>query len=346
MGQVVRFDAPGRVTLIEEADRALSAAEIRIRTRYSGISAGTELTAYRGTNPYLSRHWDDQRRLFVSGGTSFAYPLDGWGYEESGTIIEVGPAADQALLGRTVWGTWGHRSTHIVPAVWARSRLLPHDVDPICGIFARIGSIALNALHDAEVAMGDTVAVFGLGVPGIILTQLLLRSGAQVIAVDGVTDRLERARAFGAEVLDLRTADPAERIRELTGSRGADIAIEISGSHQALHQAIRSTAYNSKVVCVGFLQGEGTALRLGEEFHHNRIQLVSSQTGGVSPRLQHRWTRDRLERTVMDLIARERLEVRPLVTHVVPAADAAEAFALLDARTEGALQVVLDFSAA
>jgi threonine dehydrogenase-like Zn-dependent dehydrogenase len=48
----------------------------------------------------------------------------------------------------------------------------------------------------------------------------------------------------------------------------------------------------------------------------------------------------------MDLIARDRLEVRPLVTHVVPAADAAEAFALLDARTEGALQVVLDFSAA
>lgn len=347
MGKVVRFASPRLVTLVEEPDRPLSAAEVRIRTRYSGISAGTELTAYRGSNPYLSRRWDIERRMFVLGGASFTYPLDGWGYEEVGEVVEVGSAADSALLGRMVWGTWGHRANHVAPAGWAALRLLPEHVDPLSGIFARMGAIALNGVHDAEVALGDTIAVFGQGVPGLLVTQLCQLSGAQVLAVDGVLDRLALARRFGAlEAIDFRAADPAERIRELTGSRGADASIEISGSHDALHQAIRSTAYNSRVVCCGFLQGHGAGLRLGEEFHHNRIQLISSQTSGVTPRLGHRWNRERLERTVMRLIAEQRLHVLPLVTHVVPAAEVGDAFELLDTGAPGTLQVVLDFGKA
>jgi len=344
MGQVVRFAAPGHVVLVEEPERAPAADEVRLRTRYSGISAGTELTAYRGSNPYLSRRWDPERRLFVIGDASYAYPLDGWGYEEVGRVVEVGRAVDPALLGRMVWGTWGHRATHVVTGAYAETRLLSADFDPLWAIFARIGAIALNGLHDAEVNLGETIAVFGLGVPGLLMTQLCLLSGVQVLAVDGIEDRLTLARRFGAtEAIDFRQGDPAERIRALTGGRGADTSIEVSGSHAALQQAIRSTAYNSRVVCVGFLQGEGAALRLGEEFHHNRIQLISSQTSGVSARSAHRWDRERLERTVMHLIADKRLDVGALVTHVLPVAEAGAAFALLDRGGEGALQVVLDF---
>lgn len=344
MSQVVRFASPGRVTLVDEQDRELSAAEVRIRTRYSGISAGTELTAYRGSNPYISRRWDAERRLFVLGDASQPYPLDGWGYEEVGRIVELGERVDPSLLDRMVWGTWGHRSTHIAPASWATARLLPEHVDPLCGIFARIGAIALNGVLDAEVNIGETVAVFGLGVPGLLVTQLCLRSGARVLAVDGVAHRLKAARGFGVdEAIDYRHTDPAVRIHELTGGRGADVSIEVSGSQVALHEAVRSTAYNSRVVCVGFLQGEGVGLRLGEEFHLNRIQIVSSQSSGINPRLAHRWNRERAEQTVMRLIATDRLEVRSLITDVVPVTDVAEAFTLLDSGAEGALQVVLDF---
>ncbi len=344
MGQVVRFAAPRRVVLVDEQDRPLTATEVRIRTRYSGVSAGTELTAYRGSNPYLSRRWDADRRLFVLGDASHPYPLDGWGYEEVGRIVEVGSSSDQSLLGRMVWGTWGHRSTHAVESSWAAARLLPDHVDPVCGIFARIGAIALNGVLDAELHLGEAVAVFGLGVPGLLVTQLCLGSGARVLAVDGVADRLSFASGFGVdEAIDYRRTNAAERIHELTAGRGADVAIEVSGSQIALHEAVRSTAYNSRVVCVGFLQGEGVGLRLGEEFHLNRIQIVSSQTSGINPRLAHRWNRERLEQTIMRLIAENRLEVRSLITHVVPVADVADAFALLDSAAEGVLQVVLDF---
>jgi 2-desacetyl-2-hydroxyethyl bacteriochlorophyllide A dehydrogenase len=345
MAGMVRFVGPRDVTLVEYPEPPLAPSEVRVATLYSGISAGTELTAYRGTNPYLNSVWDAELRLFIAGNGTPVYPLDGWGYEEVGRVVEVAGDAPGDLFGRLVWGAWGHRSSHVVSAQEAARRLLEDGVSPIRGIFARIGAISLNAVLDAQVNVGETVAVFGLGVPGLLVTQLCKLSGATVVAVDRVPQRLERAGALGADhVIDLDATPVAERVRELTGGRGADVSIEVSGSYAALHEAVRSTAYNSQVVCVGFLQGQGTLLRLGEEFHHNRIQITCSQTSGVSRHLDHRWTRDRLEQTVMRLIAEERLAVEPLVTHVLPAAQVAHAFELLDKADPDVLQVVIAFS--
>ena len=67
MARVVRFSAPRHAEVIELEDPPVGPDEVRIDTVYSGISAGTELTAYRGSNPYLSNEWDAERRLFVPG---------------------------------------------------------------------------------------------------------------------------------------------------------------------------------------------------------------------------------------------------------------------------------------
>ena len=84
-------------------------------------------------------------------------------------------------------------------------------------------------------------------------------------------------------MLDAATGDVAEQIRELTDGRGADVCLEVTGNYRALHEAIRSVAYSSRVCAAGFMQGEGLGLRLGEEFHHNRVQVVCSQISGVAP---------------------------------------------------------------
>ena len=89
MPDIVQFTAPGRVELIETDAAPLVPGSVRIATWYSGISAGTELTAYRGTNPYLTSTWDTERRLFVPGEPSFGYPVQGWGYSEVGQVVEV-----------------------------------------------------------------------------------------------------------------------------------------------------------------------------------------------------------------------------------------------------------------
>ena len=333
MGRVVTFEGPRRVSVREYEDPALGPNEVRLETLYSGISAGTEMTAYRGSNPYLAKRWEPDRRLFVEGHTSLEYPVEGWGYEEVGEVAEVGPGVTEVETGDVVYGTWGHRSHTVVDEAWAAARRLPPGVDPLIGVFSRIGAIALNAVLDADVHVGEYVAVFGQGVPGLIAAQLAGLNGGTVIAVDGIPKRLDLARELGvAHVLDFGEVSPAEEIKRLSEGRGADVSIEISGSYPALHEAIRSTAYNSKVISAGFFQGEGAGLFLGEEFHHNRINVVCSQISGLSPALDHRWNVERLERTVMSLAAEGRVSLQPLVTHVFEPERADEAFGLLDRR--------------
>ncbi|MHA6630251.1 zinc-dependent alcohol dehydrogenase [Pseudonocardia sichuanensis] len=344
MGKLVRFAAPRTVTLAEEPDRDLAADEVRVRTLFSGISAGTELTAYRGTNPYLSSKWDPQQRLFVPGTTSMEFPVDAWGYEEVGEVTETGTDTPGIAAGDIVWGKWGHRETTVLPASYAATRVLPTGANPLLGIFSEIGAIALNVVLDADIHLTETVAVFGLGVPGQLVAQLAKRSGARVIGVDRDPRRLQLARDLGTdEVIDAGTGEVAEQIRALTGNRGADVCLEVAGHYGALHEATRAIAYNSRVVVAGFFQGDGIGLRLGEEAHHNRPQLVVSQIGGVAAGVQHRWDTYRLQSSFMQLAASGSLQLEELVSHVMPVDEAAKAFHLLDTSPADALQVVLEF---
>src|SRR5262245_44183435 len=108
MGYVITLVAPREVTLVEYAEPELDPNQVRLRTLYSGISAGTELNQYRGVSPYLTKRWDSTRNLFMQGDTSQAYPLNTWGYEEAGEITELGAAVSRVKQGDIIWGTWGH----------------------------------------------------------------------------------------------------------------------------------------------------------------------------------------------------------------------------------------------
>jgi 2-desacetyl-2-hydroxyethyl bacteriochlorophyllide A dehydrogenase len=342
----VALTQPRTVALVEEPERALAEDELRVRTILSGISAGTELAAYRGTSPFLRKRWDADRRLFVPDPDreSLRYPVVA-GYEEVGQVVEAGPDA-AVPVGTIVYGTWGHRSHGIVTTSYARDRILPPGADPELGIFSHIGATALNGVLDSAVRLGETVAVFGLGVVGQLVAQLLRRAGATVIGVDLLPRRREVAESMGVDhVLDAGAGQVAEQIKSLTEGRGADLCVEASGSTRALHEAVRACAYSSRVVALGFYQGEAQGLFLGEELHHNRIALVCSQIGGIAPELQHRWDRARLVRTFMRLATEGAVHCSELITHRVPAADAAAIFRLLDEQPGEVLQAVLDFRA-
>ncbi|OLF09234.1 oxidoreductase [Actinophytocola xanthii] len=350
VGTVVQFVGTRRVEVVETADQPLEPGSVRVATLYSGISAGTELTAYRGTNPYLTRTWDEQRRLFVPGDAAPRYPMAGWGYSEVGVVREVSsdvagqpgvPAVDDV-----VWGIWGHRSEAVVPAAKLTGHTIPPGLDPLAATFARVGAVALNAVLAAELHLGEVAVVFGQGVIGLLATRLATLSGARVLACDAIPARLEKATEFRAvAAVDVRTASPAELARSITEGRGADVALELSGNHLALHEAIRSVAVGGRVVAAGFYQGDGIGLRLGEEFHHNRVELVCSQIGGPPPRLAGRWDQERMNRTFLTLAAEGMVDPVALVTHRVRVPEGvAAAYELLDRRPGEALQVVLDYT--
>lgn len=347
MPHVVQFSAVREVELVEIAPQPLTSGSVRISTWYSGISAGTELTAYRGTNPYLTSTWDADRRLFVPGEPSFGYPVSGWGYSEVGEVTEVADDVSGVRVGDVVHGIWGHRSDAVVPASAVLGRLVPDGADPLLGTFARVGAIALNAVLAADVRLGEQVAVFGQGVIGLLATRLATLAGGRVTAVDTLATRLAMAEVFGARhtVDALREGGAGESIREITGG-GADSAIELSGTDRALHEAIRAVRPEGLVAASGFYQGGAAHLRLGEEFHHNRVRIVASQISGVPVALGGRWDQARLVRTVMALIFDGSLDAGALVSDIVPAADVAAVFDRLDAGDPDIMQALLRFDAA
>ncbi len=341
------FSAPKEVTFAELEEQPLGEGEVRLSTLYSGISAGTQLTAYRGINPFVRKKFEAETRLFLdrTEEAPSLYPVRGcWGYEEVGVVSELGPNVSGIKEGDVVYGTWGHKGMHVVTDSFARDHLLPEGLDPVAGIYSQMGAIALNAILDADIHIGETVVVFGQGVPGQLVAQLARLNGADVVAVDLDDYRLGFSERLGAaHTINSRGVDAAAQVKALTGGRGADVAIEISGAAGALHEAIRSVAYNGRVVTAGFYQGGAKDLYLGEEFHHNRIQLIGSQISGINLGLTNRWDRLRMERTVMQLALSGKLKLAELVTHRIAFEQAAEAYRMLDANTEPSLQVVLQF---
>ena len=343
MAYLVELAAPRVVKVRNYPTPEPAAAEVRVATYYSGISAGTELATYRGTNPYLGKLWDPEVELFLPGESTFHYPVSAWGYSEVGEIEALGPEATGFDLGEVVWGMWGHRSHAVLPAERLRGHALPAGVDPMIGSFARVGAVALNAVLASRAYVGETVVVFGQGVIGLLTTQLLVSQGVDVIAIDTMPHRLELAEKFGATPLPAADGDLALAVREHTEGRGPDRVIELTGAYPALHQAIRVAGSGGTVIAASFYQGPATALALGEEFHHNRVTLVSSQIGSLPPSLRDRWTPQRLHETVIRLYASGRLDPMALVSHVIPARLAADAYRLVDSPPSDLVQVILSF---
>jgi threonine dehydrogenase-like Zn-dependent dehydrogenase len=344
MEKIVAFVAPKQVGVLTKDIEPLQPDQVRLKTLFSGISAGTELTGYRGTAPFMTKIWDTKQRLFLEkDAPDEMYPRH-FGYEEVGEVIEVGTNVTDIPLGTRVFGTWSHRSQTVVDADYVRSRTMPDNLETILGIFSQFTAIALNGVHDGAIRIGETVVIFGMGILGQIVAQLVRHSGATVIAVDLLDSRLKMAEELGAHItLNAGRVKVAEEVRKLTNGRGADVCFEVTGSTVALNEAIRTAAYSARVVAMGFFQGQAQSLYLGEEFHHNRINLVCSQIFGVAPELKYRWDVLRMAQTGIRLQSEGVLNLKPLISHIKPVEEAAELFHLLDTSPESVMQAVIEF---
>lgn len=271
---------PRTCILADVEERAIRPDEVRATAIVSGISQGTELQLWRGTSPFGDKRFDPALRLFVQGDEALGYPLR-LGYEWVGRIAEVGGEVSGMRVGELVHLPRPHAEEHFFTVDTAAG--LPFVVraglDPERATFLQTATIALQAVHDASLKLGDRVAIFGLGAFGLLTVQLAHFQGAGWIAAsDPIADRRAFAERLGAAiVLDPTATDVGLELRRLDGV-GVDVAIEFSGSYSALQQAMRSVRVGGTVVAAGFYGGG--ELALGEEFHHNRLTLVASMGGG------------------------------------------------------------------
>jgi 2-desacetyl-2-hydroxyethyl bacteriochlorophyllide A dehydrogenase len=337
---------PGAVRVVDYDEPPLEAGQVRAEALLSGISHGTELALYRGATAFGGRRFDLDLRLFVDDAEN-AYPMR-LGYEWVGVVREAGASVRGVRVGDTVQLALPHRRTQTVAideSPFAPWSVLPPDLEPERAMLLHSTTIALAAIHDARLKVGDRVAVSGLGTLGLLAVQLARLNGASWIAgIDPIASRRELAAQLGADAtIDPAASDPAVEIKRVpTG--GVDVAIEFSGSYGALHTALRCVRMAGTVVAAGLYVGPaGSDLRLGEEWTHNRLTLVSSMSGWGNPARDEGWDRRRLRATALDLLASGRLRTDGFVTHRVPFERAAEAYELIDSRPEEVLRVVLTY---
>jgi len=359
--------ALGRPAYFDLTEQPPEEGEFRVDTVYSGVSAGTELTFVKGTNPYLHASWDADRGAFVDGEPSRRYPVESMGYMEVGRVVETRTA--QVATGDLVASTYGHRSGHVLDPRRTVVTVLPADLDPLLGVYvAQMGPICANGLLHASAELAGTrpadpgavtlsdgvrdqrVLVTGGGVVGL-LTGLFARAhgAAEVALADPDPQRLAAAEGLGLTPVVDDGASAVERWCTShwgtgPGDRGADLVFQCRGRASALATALRSLRPQGSVIDLAFYEGGAPELRLGEEFHHKGLTIRCAQIGRVPRGLAPEWDRRRLCAETLALLAGHGDGIRRhVVTDVVPFEDGAAVMTELAGRRRSTIQAVLAF---
>jgi predicted dehydrogenase/NADPH:quinone reductase-like Zn-dependent oxidoreductase len=361
--QSLGVERPGKATLFELPLDRPPTGGFHVETLYTGLSAGTELTFYKGTNPSLRSGWDAELGAFRPDRAARSYPVRTMGYMEVGRVTMVNGA--DLRPGQLVAMAYGHKSAHAADPARDRYVPLPPDLDPLLGIYvAHMGPICANGLLHAAAevvgpgvrSLGDGVRgmhvlVMGAGVVGLLTGLFAAHHGAASVCVaDTGARRLRAARGLGLEVVDQGRSEVwralKARHRFASGDRGADVAFQCRARPESLAEALRSLRPQGTVIDLAFYTGGAEALRLGEEFHHNGLAVRCAQIGRVPRGLAPRWHRDRLSAETIDLLqAHGRSIRRELVTDILPLDGAPHLLEELATRRREVLQAVFAVNA-
>jgi NADPH:quinone reductase-like Zn-dependent oxidoreductase len=297
--QALWITCPGTAELRPAELPGAATDSLRVRAINSGISRGTESLVFHGKVP--ESEWARMRCPFQEG--EFPFPVK-YGYAMVGHV-EDGPAE---RIGQRVFSLYPHQSRFAVPAIAAIP--VPDDVSDRRAVLAAQMETAMNGTWDAAPRIGDRIAIVGGGVAGCLLAYLCARlPGTQVTLIDVNPDRREVAVALGANF-----ATPDEELPS-----GCDLVFHASGIAEGLALALSLAGFEAMVVEMSWYGSKPVAVDLGGAFHSQRLTIVSSQVGSVSPARRARWDHRRRLSQALSLCADPRLDV--LVADETPFAD-------------------------
>ena len=303
--------------------------EVAIKALLSAISAGTEGMIYAGAFP---RGAALDASIGALQGT-FEYPFR-YGYACVGSVEALGPGVDPGWRGATVFTFHPHQDRIVVPV--SACERVAHGVSAQAALYLPQCETALTLVLDGAPRIGERVAVFGLGVVGLLTARLLAEFPlARLAGCEPLAWRRLQAERWGiGETVDC--ADP-RRCRERLEGFDADLAYELSGDPQALDVAIGTAGFDGRIVVGSWYGAQAVPLDLGGRFHRNRIRLLSSQVSTLAPALTGRWDKRRRLDAAWDALAR--LQPERLGSRLFPLAACTEAFEAVRARPEGVMQV-------
>jgi 2-desacetyl-2-hydroxyethyl bacteriochlorophyllide A dehydrogenase len=299
---------------------------VLVRTSYSGISAGTELLAYRGE---IDPDVPLDETIGALGGT-FSYPFQ-YGYSCVGRVERgAGPLTE----GDLVFALHPHQDRFVVPA---DDVIALDDMDERSATLLPLVETALQLSRDAGVAEGAAVVVAGLGVIGLLTSALLVRSGARVLASEPLEWRRVAAARFGVRAV--APGDLEEAIRAETEGQGASVLIEASGNPAVLASGLSLLAHEGTALVASWYGRKPVPLPLGAEFHRGRLTIRSSQVSTIPAAQQPEWTVAKRRQAALALL--DELPLATLATHTFAFDDAAAAFAAVDRGGDGLIHAAL-----
>jgi predicted dehydrogenase/threonine dehydrogenase-like Zn-dependent dehydrogenase len=358
----------GRVAAYDVPAPELQPGGILVRTAFSAISSGTEKAAVEAGRKsllgkamarpdlvkqvmeYAQSNGIAAARQKVQARLETLSPL---GYSCSGLVLEASAAGFQPgdRVACAGGGYASHCEINFVPANLAV--LVPDNVDLPAASLTTIGAIAIQGVRQANVTFGETVAVIGVGLVGVLAIQVLRAAGCRVIAIDLSSERAAQATSFGAH-LGLSTTDPGLAGAVASFSRyGVDAALITAATRSAdpLELAAKLLRDRGRISVVGDV-GMGVSRA---NMYRKEISLAMSRSygpGRYDPRYEEggqdypigfvRWTERRNMESFLDLLSSGSLQVEPLLAHRFPVEEGEKAYAAVQA---GAYTAIIDYHA-
>jgi predicted dehydrogenase/threonine dehydrogenase-like Zn-dependent dehydrogenase len=358
----------GRVAAYDVPAPELQAGGILVRTAFSAISSGTEkATVEAGRKSLLGKALarpDLVKQVLEyaqSNGIAAARQkvqarldtLSALGYSCSGLVLQSSAAGFQPgdRVACAGGGYASHCEINFVPANLAV--LVPDNVDLEAASLTTIGAIAVQGVRQANVTFGETVAVIGVGLVGVLAIQVLRAAGCRVVAIDLSNERAAQATSLGAH-LGLSTSDPGLAGAVASFSRyGVDAALITAATKSAdpLELAAKLLRDRGRISVIGDVgMGVSRANMYGKE-----ISLAMSRSygpGRYDPRYEEggqdypigfvRWTERRNMEAFLDLLSSGSHQVGPLLAHRFSVEEGGKAYAAIEA---GAYTAIIDYHA-
>ncbi|MDX2925313.1 MULTISPECIES: bi-domain-containing oxidoreductase [Streptomyces] len=366
MKQVVQNYKSGELALLDVPVPGCKPGGVLVRTAYSLISTGTELMKVSEAGMSMlgkARSRPDQVAKVVQSVATNGVPatyrkvmgkLDSYtplGYSLCGVVEQVGEGIDDVKAGDLVACAGNEHALH-AELNWVPRNLyapVPDGLAARDAAFGTVGSIALQGVRQGESRLGETALVIGLGLIGQLVVQLLVASGVRVVGADPDAERCELAERLGAAAC----GDPASpavesAVVELTDGHGVDQVYLAAGggSNQPVELAARLCRDRGRVVDIGkcrldlpwnaYYEKE-LDVRFSRSYGPGRYDPEYELEGRDYPIGYVRWTERRNLACFLDLVARGRVDVAPLITRTADFDDAVETYRSLQ---DGALKAV------
>src|SRR6516165_3748483 len=280
------------------------------------------------------------------------------GYSLCGVVTEVGRGAEEFKAGQLVAAAGNEHALH-AEYNWVPVNLcaaVPDGVQPEHAAFSTVASIAMHGVRRAEVQLGETAVVIGLGLVGQLVVRLLVAAGVQVVGIDPVPDRCRLAEKAGAAAagppgqLDAVQAD----LSSITSGRGADHVFLAAGgsTNEPVEMAVKLARDRARVVDIGKMRldlpwnayyDKELDVRFSRSYGPGRYDDRYELEGIDYPAGYVRWTEKRNLESFLDLVARNEVEVATLISGVFPMTDAAKVYAELKSGELKAVGVLLEY---